>query len=546
MVDEQYTAKDYVNAFRRRSKLFFGIAAVVSGTAAAFAMLPPDVYSASAEMRIDLEGPNIDLLEPVVQTTYADQYVKSLQQKVLTGENLTRWLEESNAYRFESDEVSQGELVSRLRGDISIRMVFTSVFDERRGREVNLITGFTTGFKSRDPEAAASVANNVAAAFLAEDRATRIETAASAAGFLREQINTKREEMAEIESEIASFKEENAGKLPELMVLNMTTLERTERELESVQREIRSLQQDRFFREAQLQEIRQRVGGAGANLAALEAEYHRAISLYGPDHPDVIRIRRQVAALTAGATGDGGDAPELVRLQAELAAAQERYSDEHPDVIGLKRQIKELQSGGPFSGSDSEDDPLYLQLRAQINAIDSNLEGLKVRAEELREDQARLQDRLAGMPQVERQYQAMQRELETAKLAFDDLRNRLTQAQQVESFESGERGARLRQVRAAQPPRSPTGPPRAAIMILGLFAAVSLGGGAAFVAEFTDSSIRGSKDIRAVMHTQAMAVIPIVQNSVSRSQMRRKFFMTAISATMLAAIIVLIVDVISA
>jgi uncharacterized protein involved in exopolysaccharide biosynthesis len=540
MADEQYTAKDYLNAFRRRSKLFFGIAAAVLAIAVAFALLPPDVYRSSAEMRVDLEGPNIDLLEPVVRTTYADQYIQTLQQKVMSGDNLRKWVNESGAYSHETG-LTERELMSQMQGDIRIQMVYTPVMDERSGKEVNLITGFTTAFTALKAEAAEYVANSVASAFLAEDRATRVATAQSAASFLREQIGVKREEIADIESRIATFKEEHAGRLPELMVLNMTAAERTERELEAVEREIRTLQQDRFFRDAQLQEIRQGTGTSGAHLAALEAEYHRAVSLYGPDHPDVMRIRRQVAALTAGASAGGS--PEVVQLQAELAAAQERYSDEHPDVISLKRRLKELQSGGPFGNAPSEtiDDPLYLQLRAQINAIDSNLQSLRKRAEELRAGQANLQDRIAGMPQVERQYQVLQRELQSATQAYDGLRERLVQAQQVESFESGERGARLQQVRVAQAPEYPTGPPRLAIVILGLFAASTLGGGGAFVAEFTDSTIRGSKDIRAVMHTQAIATVPIVQNSVTRSERRRKLLMMSLSATMLGGIIVLII-----
>jgi uncharacterized protein involved in exopolysaccharide biosynthesis len=539
--EAQYTMKDYVNAFRRRSRLFFGVFGVAMGIAVAFAVLPPDVYRASSEMRIDLEGPNIELLEPIVLTNYADQYIKSLQQKVITGNNLSKWLEESDAYSYEGDDVSKGELVGRLREDIVVQMVTTSVMDER-GREVDLITGFTTSFTARSAEAAEIVANRVAAAFLAEDRATRVARAASASSFLREQIDAKRREIVDMEAKIATFKEEHAGNLPDLMVLNMTRMERTERELEAVQREIRTLQQDRFFRDAQLQEIKQTAGGGAGRLAALETEYNRAVSLYGPDHPDVIRIKRQVAVLTA-TNADGP--PEIVQLEAELAAARERYSDEHPDVISLKRRLEEARSGGPFAGTSSLDDPVYLQLRAQINAIDTNLEGLRQRAEELRADQANVQDRVASMPQVEREYQELQRELQTATLAFNGLRERLSQAQQIESFESGERGARLQEVRAASAPESPTGPPRLAITILGLFIAGTLAGTAAFFAEISDRTIRGSRDIQAVMHTHAIATVPIVQNSLSRSQKRRQLTMLSFSALMLGAIIVLVVSAIS-
>lgn len=538
---EEYSTKDYLNALRRRSGLFIGILALLLGISSALAVLLPDTYRATAEMRIDLQGPNVELLEPIALTNYADQYIKSLQQKVMTNENLRAWLEESNAYWYDREGEGEGDLIARLREDIQVQMVFTSVIEEETGEEFDLITGFTTSFASRDPKVAEIIARNVAGAFLEEDRRTRMEKATAASGFLHEQIQTKRDEIADIEARMAEFKEQHAGSMPDLMVLNMTALDRTTQELEQVEREIRTLQQDRFFREAQLQEIRQTAGGSSARLAALEAEYLRAVALYGPDHPDVLRSKRQIAALTGDGAAGGS---ELARLEAELAALQERYSDQHPDVVTLKRQIETLRTSGAVDASLS--DPLYLQLRAQINAIDSNIEGLRARAEELRDERARLQDRIASTPQVERQFLVLQRELQTATLAFDNLRERLAQAQQIESYESGERGARLEQIRAARAPDSPTGPPRIAIALLGLFVATTFAGGATLFAEMSDDTIRGSKDILTVMHTHAIAAIPVVQNSVYRAEKRRRMLVISISALMLGAIIVLIIGAVTA
>lgn len=536
---EDYTMKDYVNALRRRAGLFFGVLALVLGIAVALAVLPPDTYRSTAEMRIDLEGPNVELLEPIALTTYADQYIKSLQQKVMTHDNLSAWIEASNAYWYLDEDVGQSGKVARMREDIQVRMVFTSVIEEGSGEEVDLITGFTTSFTGRDPEVARIVAEKVAAAFLAEDRATRMERANATSSFLEEQIAAKREEIAGIEAKIAEFKEGHAGSMPDLLVLNMTALDRTTQELEQVEREIRTLEQDRFFREAQLQEIKQ-TAASSTQLAALEAEYLRAVALYGPDHPDVIRTKRQIAALTGEATGG---ASTVAQLEAQLAALQERYSDEHPDIVALKRQLEAARAGG---GADPTlSDPLYLQLRAQINAIDNNIEGLRARAEELRTNRADLQDKIAGMPQVEREFQSLQRELQTATLAFDNLRQRSNQAEQIESYESGERGARLALIRAARAPDRPTGPPRLAITILGLFVATSFAGGAAFLAELTDSTIRGRKDVLTVMHTHAIAAVPVVQNSVYRSERRRHLMVVSLSALMLGLIIFLIIGAIT-
>ncbi|HET6630826.1 MAG TPA: hypothetical protein VFG91_13715 [Woeseiaceae bacterium] len=537
---EEYTMKDYLHALRRRSGLLFAVLAVVMGIAVAFAILPPDSYRSTAEMRIDLQGPNVELLEPIQLTTYADQYIKSLEQKVMTSDNLAAWIEKSNAYAYQGD-ATRRDKIAQMREDIQVNMVFTTVIDEQSGDEVDLITGFTTSFTGRDPEAARIVAENVATAFLEEDRATRVSQANAASSFLQEQIAAKREEIAGIEAKIAKFKEAHAGTMPDLLVLNMTALDRTTQELEQVERELRTLEQDRFFREAQLQKIKATAGGSATQLAALEAEYLRAVALYGPDHPDVIRLKRQIAALTGD--GSGGDVSTVAQLESELAALQERYSDQHPDVVAKKRELEAARAAG-LTGSGLND-PLYLQLRAQVNAIDANIAGLKTRAEELRGTRADLQDRIASMPEVEREFQGIQRELQTATLSFDNLRQRANQAQQIESFESGERGARLRQIRAASAPDEPTGPPRLAIAILGLFVATTFGGGAALFAEMSDNTIRGRKDVLTVMHTHAIAAVPIVQNSVYRSERRRRMLMVALSGLMLGAIIFLIIGAIT-
>ena len=100
------------------------------------------------------------------------------------------------------------------------------------------------------------------------------------------------------------------------------------------------------------------------------------------------------------------------------------------------------------------------------------------------------------MPQVEKEYLALTRDLQTQQLAFEDLRRRLTQAQQTESFESGERGARLVKVRNASLPTSPAAPPRLAIVILGTVLAATLGLGAAVLAELLDGSVRSGRDIK--------------------------------------------------
>ena len=541
MSPENYTLSDYMNAFRRRLKVFLYIFIAVVTVAALFAVSPADYYRSGAEFRIDLEGSNVNLREAVALTNYADQYVSTLQQSVLTADNLRTWLQESNAFAEYRDEMTEPELIGLMRNSIRLDLVFTTVIDERAGREVDLITGFRPVFTADSPEAVYSVANYLAEQFLAEDRSSRTQRAAAASSFLRQQIEAREVEIAELEKKTAQFKEDNAGRLPELLFLNMTVLERTERDLEGIQTEIQDLQEDRIFRQSQLEEIR-RSSASAERLLQLEDDYLRAISLYGPDHPDVIRIKRQVAALT-GAGRDSASNLELEQLRLDLVDARQKYSEEHPDVKRIRRRIESIESGQSATpSSEDQFDPRYLQLRATVNAIDVKLAGRQTQSYELRQKLEDLEARIATTPEVERQFRALDRELQTARLAFNDLRERLAQAQQTESFEAGDLGARLTLVSAAYMPDRPAGPRRLAIVVLGVFLATSLAGGVAILMELMDSTVRGRRDILTVLGTQPIVAVPVIENSVARTRRHRQFFLTSFGAVVLIAILFLAIS----
>lgn len=538
---DQPTLADYIETFRRRSKVFGLTLGLIFGAAALAAILLPDVYRSSTEMRIDLQGPNVELLEPLALTNYADQYIHTLRQQAITFDEIGPWLEETDVYSELRNEMSLPQLYSKLVDNIRLQNVTTDAMDPRSGRPVSLITGLVISFDAEDPQDAFVVAEMLAATFLAKDRELRTERATATSSFLLEEIDVKRKEIERLEAGIASFKEEHAGSLPELMSLNMSVLDRTERDLESVRAEIGTLQQDKIFRESQLEEIRRGTDQAD-RLGELENEYLRAISVYGPDHPDVIRIKRQVAALV-GDAGSSTENDEVRMLETALAEARQKYSDVHPDVLSLQRQLEQARSRASIGQSGNDINPRYLELRAQVNAIDTQLASLRERARTLQAKFEETQRRLALTPQVEKEYLALARDLQTQQIAFEDLRRRLTQAQQTESFESGERGARLVKIRNASLPNSPAGPPRLAIVVLGGILGVSLAFGAALLAEMLDGSVRSGRDIQRLVSIVPIAEIPVIQGSAAVSTKRRHTAIIAATTLLLlvggAVIIVL-------
>src|SRR5690606_5002090 len=85
---------------------------------------------------------------------------------------------------------------------------------------------------------------------------------------------------------------------------------------------------------------------ADQRLAELRQLYLQYRSRYGPEHPDVVRTKREMDAIIAGGgvseDAMGGVAEQRIALERERDALLERYSQEHPDVVRLQKAIDAL------------------------------------------------------------------------------------------------------------------------------------------------------------------------------------------------------------
>ena len=141
---------------------------------------------------------------------------------------------------------------------------------------------------------------------------------------------------------------------------------------------MRSLRQERVFLAAQLEQARAAGPDAGS-VRQLEDQYARMRSSYDESHPDMIALRRQIDSLKFGTSAGAGTSlrSQLNSKRATLAEARQRYGEEHPDIKRLQRDIATLETriknGERGDVEMSDGTPVGMQLRTQINAIDSQL-----------------------------------------------------------------------------------------------------------------------------------------------------------------------------
>lgn len=494
----------------------------VSGTLiAAFVGLAlgwPAVWESRAVIRLDQE---------LVHDTYAEYYVQTLQQQVFTDENLSTWAEEFGLHR---DEPSMSRRIERLAGDLGTEIVTQIVTDPVSGRERDLVTGFAVYYRGASAEIAQEVANAAAAAFLEIDQTSQENRGRQRIEFFSREAHRYRQRIADVEAKLADFKETNGRALPELTNLNLTAMERIERDIETLLLQLGNLRRERVILQSQLNQVPVSSDQSLAQLSVLQNEYVRLSSIYQQHHPAVVSVLRQIEVLSEQ-VGSAAAVPLLVEQRettaTRLEEARKRYSEDHPEVRRLTRAVAALDeriAAMPAADSSYPDvstaNSLYVQLDTQIKAIDTEIDGLSTRLDDLNRKRDEYERLIILSPRVEQEYLELQRDLENAKQMYEETQAKQREAELALALESGTQGQRLRLAGAASLPVAPAWPPRAALIILGVLLGASAALGLAAVQELLSSTVRGSKDARRLTGAPPIAMIPRLSNRADRLRKR--------------------------
>jgi polysaccharide biosynthesis transport protein len=457
-------------------------------------------------------------LVPSTVTSYAAERIQIIAKRILTTENLLPIEEKFDLYPKQRKAGDIGDIVTRMRESVTIEMVEAEVLDPKRGQPSRSTIAFELSYDAESPQKAQNVANELVSLFLSENIKLRTEKAAGATEFLSEEANRLSEQISVLEAQLAAFKVKHTGRLPELINMNLGFLDRTQREMETVEQQISTLEQRRLELQSQLVQVEPNSGTSPAGrLRELQAQYVSASAIYSPEHPDVSKLTREIQALERElGIADSRTAVEgdLRSLRAQLAAAQQTYAAEHPDVVRLKTSIAALEQklSRPSTSAKGPtlrpDNPAYIAIKTQLDTIEISLRSEIERRERLREKLGEYESRVVQTPLVEQEKLAIQREYDQAVKKFNEMKGKEMLAGVGEQLEKESKGERFSLVEPPDLPRLPIKPNRIGIFLLGFVLSFGTGVGYAGVVEFLDRSVRGSRGVVAVLGAPPLAVIP--------------------------------------
>jgi len=483
---------------------------------------------------------NADAIQRM-QEQYRDAYVDSLSSSVMSDASLQGLVKAVPGVV--PPGTDPADAVDEVQRRAHVETVRTPVLDPNTGRNLDIISAFTVSYDNRSPEVAVRAAGWLTNAFLMANRQGRLVSAKAAEQFYDKQTQAYREQIAEIESKLATFKEKNYDQLPGLTNLNMNIMQTTQQQIDNLTQQIGALRQNRVFLQQQLDAAKNAGADAGL-LEQLQAEYNKKLATYDPNYPDMIALRQQIDALR-----EGGGAVNSLSLPAQLRAQEQalaqaklRYSENFPDVKRLERQIQILKTriahGEKYAGN-AVGSPAVVTLKTQLNANETQTAALERQEAQLHQQLMQLEGRVEAAPQVERKYKSLALNLQLAQTKYNQLLKYQMDAQLTSQAIASGRSDRIRIVQQPSVPLTPGKPKRIAIAAVGLMLAILLGLTAVVIAESVDQTVRGSRDIRRVLALSPLGVIPEIQDSATARRYRFQVAMLTACVIIGAAVVLM-------
>jgi len=479
------TPKDYLAIVRRRKWSLVLPAVIIFLIAGAVALVLPSIYLSQSTILIEeQEIPNDFVMATV--TGYAEQRIQQINQRIMSFSRLLEIIQRFDLYPELKDKWTTEEIVEKMKGDTALEPVSAEIVDKRTGRPSTATIAFTLSYEGKNPQKVQQVANVLTSLFLEENLKVRAKQASDTTDFLESEMDRVKAELAVIESQIADFKEAHMNELPEMLQLNMQSLNNIERSIELASQQLRTLKEKEEYLQTQL-----------ASLTPYEEE----------------QATRQ----------------RLEELKVQLVHLTKRFSEEYPDVKKTRAEIAELEEQlknpgkNPGKNNDQPDNPAYITLAAQLASTQSEIESVKRQVRGLESSVNAYRLRIAGTPKVEEAYSVLMVARDNTQAKYDDLMRKHMEARVAHGLEKEQKGERFTLIEPPRLPEKPFKPNRLAIMLIGIVLGMGAGIGLASLREFTDDTIWNADQLLRIASYPILAGIPEIktQEDIARKRMIR-------------------------
>lgn len=467
-----------------------------------------------SETVILVEGQKVP--ERYVESNVAlDQRLQNITQQILSRTRLSQIARDNRLYGSEGTENDLDALVERMRKDIQIELV--------KANE-NQLTAFKVSYSAPTPRLAQKITGALTALFIEDNLHNRQQLSENTTAFLESQLQSARADLAQQEQRLREFKGKYLGELPEQLQSNVQILSGMQSRLQAATEALNQAEQQRLYLDSLLGQYRGNAFADGSasnpSLPALDQQLEKLKNelsylngRYTPQHPDIVRLKEQIAAT------------EKLKENIE----REARSGKKADPSSVATTPAQIQANSPM-----------LQIEGQIRANQLNITNRRHEIKELETQIGQYEARLNFTPVREQELAAVTRDYQQSRANYDSLLAKKQQSEMATDLEKRQQGDQFRVLDPPSLPLKPYFPNRFKMSLVGIAAGLGLAFGLVILLEFSDVRIYGEDDLRALTSAPVLVGIPTISTPAEARKQTRRHWLEAVAASLVLACIPLV------
>jgi polysaccharide chain length determinant protein (PEP-CTERM system associated) len=451
---------DYVSVLRRRMWWFIAPVAASVLVAGALVMWLPREYRTSATLGVSLPALTPEVLKQNARVN-PDERIRSITQTLYSTSVLERIVREERLDK----QMPVRQAVGLVRSRIVVELI------RPEGNQPVGMDQFNLAYAAATPEEAQRMSNKVADVFVEESSHKREVRAEETSAFVGKQLEASQQRLSVLEGQLRTAKEAFMGALPEQTSANVAMVTGMQQQLETTGNAVRG-EQDRLS-----------------------------------------MIERQLAAMKAGAANEvpvpgalataSPWAVRVVQLERELEVARGVYTEKHPEIVRIKDELANARAGVEAEQKRPEEervatlrvDPTYRALLADAERARMRIRDLQRQEGVIRSQISMYRARVDAAPRVEQQIATLQREYEIERDQYSDLMDRKRNAEIAENMERIRGSEQFFVLKSAGLPTEPFAPKPVRVFTITVLLGLVLGGALALGREYLDRAVHDARSL---------------------------------------------------
>jgi len=529
--------EDYIDIARRHKGWIFGpfLFCLVASVVGAY--LWPDSYVSQAVIKITPQQIPKEMVQSSVNQEMFDR-LNSMQQEIESRGVLTTIINTYDLYKRERARVPIDDVIDEMHNAIKILPVVSPNTNSRT------IPAFAVQFTYSDRYVAQRVVGDLVSRFTEISQRNRTNATFMTTDFMKNQVETAKKELDDVENRLTQFKVKNNGRLPDQVNGMMQAMQLLNSQVTALDTAISRSNEEKLQLESNLRIVRERIAELNkqpaVDVTQLTAEKNEKLAEV--DH-------------------------EIQQTEDSLRLMRNRFTDSHPDVqtaVGrldvLKQKradiIKEDEAKKREEAAKAEKNPPPARpdspavaaekrnLDTAAKQLQAQIEGKNLEVEDYNKQMKRASDaiknyqaRLEQVPVGDKEYTDLLQDQAVAKDRYVQAQEKLDKAEVSQEMENRKQGEMLELLDPPSLPSTPTEPKRYVVIPVGAAIGLLLGVVVAGGREMKDTSLKNLKDVRAYTQMSILGSIPLLENDFVVRRRKRLAWLGWTTACLAAVVI---------